>query len=113
MKASDGPGSSSVKIFLMDNWTCIVYGPGAVQYLFSVFSFLTVNSFSPLFLTVNKQVPLSKQLTNRFHYLNDESSDPEFLLRLPMTKAGVKALDTVENFLTSPTAPQEVVIYRI
>ena len=44
----------------------------------------------------------------RFHYLNDESSDPEFLLRLPMTKAGVKALDTVENFLTSSNVPQEV-----
>jgi len=43
-----------------------------------------------------------------FHYLNDESSDPEFLLRLPMTKAGVKALDTVENFLTSSNAPQEI-----
>ena len=62
---------------------------------------------------ISFQSSLSNQLTNRFHYLNDESSDPEFLLRLPMTKAGVKALDTVENFLTSPTAPQEVVIYRI
>ena len=30
---------SSVKIFLMDNWTCFVYGPGAVQYFFSVLSF--------------------------------------------------------------------------
>ena len=68
--------SSSVKIFLMDNWTCIVYGPGAVQYFFSVFSFLTVNSFSPLFLTVNKQVPLS-QRRELWPWISSTASDDE------------------------------------
>ena len=38
----------------------------------------------------------------------DPSSDPAYILQLPMAKAGVKALDTVENFLTSATAPPEV-----
>jgi len=35
-------------------------------------------------------------------------TDTDYILQLPMCKAGVKALDTVENFLTSPTAPPEV-----
>ena len=62
-----------------------------------------IQSTSPIII-----IYLFLVLSFRFHYLNDASSDPEFLLRLPMTKAGVKALDTVENFLTSPDAPQEV-----
>ena len=42
------------------------------------------------------------------HFLNDPTSDAEYLLRMPMTKAGVKALDTIEAFLTSETAPAEI-----
>jgi PhoPQ-activated pathogenicity-related protein len=38
----------------------------------------------------------------------DESADLSYILQMPMTKAGVKALDTIENFLTSDTAPTEV-----
>jgi PhoPQ-activated pathogenicity-related protein len=42
------------------------------------------------------------------HFLNDPTSDSEYILRMPMTKAGVKALDTIEAFLTSDTAPAEI-----
>ena len=38
----------------------------------------------------------------------EPSTDPSYILQLPMAKAGVKALDTIENFLTSDEAPQEV-----
>ena len=38
----------------------------------------------------------------------EPSTDPSYILQLPMAKAGVKAVDTVENFLTSATAPPEV-----
>merc|ERR1711962_525996 len=38
----------------------------------------------------------------------DPSAGPAYILQLPMAKAGVKALDTVENFLTSATAPPEI-----
>jgi len=41
------------------------------------------------------------------HFLK-EPSETDYLLRLPMTKAGVKALDTVENFLTSSEAPTKI-----
>jgi len=42
------------------------------------------------------------------HFLNDPTSDAEYLLRMPMTKAGVKALDTIQAFLTSESAPAEI-----
>ena len=60
-------------------------------------------TWSATLLLSPSTLPLS-----RHHFLEDPASDPEILLRLPMTKAGVKALDTVENFLTSATAPPEV-----
>lgn len=44
----------------------------------------------------------------RWHYFNDPEDNHEWLLWLPMVKAGVKALDAVEQFLTSDTAPEEV-----
>ena len=43
-----------------------------------------------------------------WHFLNDPTSDAEYLLNLPMTKAGVKAMDTVENFFMSDMAPAEI-----
>ena len=43
-----------------------------------------------------------------WHYMNDPTGDAEYLLRLPMTKGAVKAMDTVTNFLTSDTAPEEI-----
>ena len=43
-----------------------------------------------------------------WHYLQDDSSDTEYLLRLPMTKATVKAMDTINYFLTDDTAPDEL-----
>ena len=43
-----------------------------------------------------------------WHFLNDPASDAEYLLRLPMTKGAVKAMDTVNNFLTSDSAPEEI-----
>ena len=43
-----------------------------------------------------------------WHFLNDEESNAEYLLRLPMTKAAVKAMDTVNFFLTDDTAPEEI-----
>ena len=46
--------------------------------------------------------------TFRWKLATDPSTDPAYILQLPMAKAGVRALDTVENFLTSPTAPDEV-----
>ena len=101
MKALDGPGAS-LTIYLFRQNISFQYslsnGHGVsctVYFLRHAISF----QYSPAQI--------------RFHYLNDESSDPEFLLRLPMTKSGVKALDTVENFLTSSTAPQEVTFLSI
>ena len=43
-----------------------------------------------------------------WHFMNDPTGDAEYLLRLPMTKGAVKAMDTVTNFLTSDTAPEEI-----
>jgi len=43
-----------------------------------------------------------------WHYLNDPESNPEYLLRLPMTKAAVKAMDAINYFLTDDTAPEEL-----
>ena len=50
--------------------------------------------------------------TFRWKLATDPSSDPAYILQLPMAKAAVKALDTVENFLTSTTAPEEVKALR-
>ena len=44
----------------------------------------------------------------QWHFLNDDKSDSEYLLRLPMTKAAVKAMDTINYFLTDDTAPDEI-----
>jgi len=43
-----------------------------------------------------------------WHYLLDPDANPEWLLRLPMTKASVRAMDTITAFMTSETAPQEI-----
>ena len=42
------------------------------------------------------------------HFLNDADQDAEYLLRLPMVKSAVKAMDTVTYFLTDDTAPEEL-----
>ena len=44
----------------------------------------------------------------QWHFLNDDESNAEYLLRLPMTKAAVKAMDTINYFLTDDTAPDEI-----
>ena len=43
-----------------------------------------------------------------WHFLTDPYSDAEYLLRLPMTKGAVKAMDTITNYLTSEEAPEEI-----
>ena len=48
-----------------------------------------------------------------WHYLHHSPSDPEYLLRLPMTKAAVKAMDTVNNFLTDDTVPEELEVLHL
>ena len=42
------------------------------------------------------------------HYIEDPTNDTEYILFLPMTKAGVKAMDATTEFLTSALAPQEI-----
>ena len=42
----------------------------------------------------------------------EPSTDPSYILQLPMAKAGVRALDTIENFFTSSEAPEEVLTFR-
>ena len=42
------------------------------------------------------------------HYIEDPTNDTEYILFLPMTKAGVKAMEATTEFLTSTLAPQEV-----
>ena len=59
-----------------------------------------------IFVTSNKCSDGGK--TFRWKLATEPSSDPAYILQLPMAKAAVKALDTVENFLTSTTAPDEV-----
>ena len=44
----------------------------------------------------------------RWRMATEPTTDPSYILQLPMAKAGVKALDTIENFLTSDEAPEEV-----
>ena len=43
-----------------------------------------------------------------WHYLQDSSSQTDYLLRLSMTKAAVKAMDTINYFLTDDTVPDEL-----
>ena len=43
-----------------------------------------------------------------WHFLHDPDQKAEYLLRLPMVKSAVKAMDTVTNFLTDDTAPAEI-----
>ena len=43
-----------------------------------------------------------------WRYLHDPTSDAEYILNLPMTKAGVRAMDTVHAFFTSKTDPSSV-----
>ena len=43
-----------------------------------------------------------------WHFINDAEQDAEYLIRLPMVKSAVKAMDTVTNFLTDDTAPEEI-----
>ena len=40
--------------------------------------------------------------------MEDPSNNTEFLLRMPMTKAGVRAMDAIGEYLTSSTAPPEI-----
>lgn len=44
-----------------------------------------------------------------WHYMTDPESKAEWLLNLPMTKASVRAMDTITSFLTSDTSPPEVI----
>ena len=39
------------------------------------------------------------------HYFNP---NPEWLVHLPMTKAAVRAMDTITDFMTSPLSPSEI-----
>ena len=43
-----------------------------------------------------------------WHFINDQDQDAEYLIRLPMIKSAVKAMDTITNFLTDDTAPEEI-----
>ena len=42
------------------------------------------------------------------HFIEDQANNTEYILFLPMVKAGVRAMDAVTEFLTSDTAPQEI-----
>ena len=42
------------------------------------------------------------------HYMEDPTHDAEYVLYMPMTKSGVRAMDAVTEFLTSDSAPQEI-----
>ena len=43
-----------------------------------------------------------------WHFITQQPNNPEYLLRLPMTKAAVKAMDTITYFLTDDTLPEEL-----
>ena len=62
-------------------------------------------------LSLGLHTTLSSIVKNTFRWklASEPSTDPAYILQLPMAKAGVRALDTVENFLTSATAPDEVI----
>ena len=59
----------------------------------------------------NAPLPFFVNNTFRWKFASDPSTDPAYILQLPMAKAGVRALDTVESFLTSATAPDEVIAH--
>ena len=42
------------------------------------------------------------------HYLEDDTNNTDYILYMPMTKAGVRAMDVAQEFLTSDSAPQEI-----
>jgi len=42
------------------------------------------------------------------HFLEDDTNNTDYVLYMPMTKAGVRSMDVVSQFLTSDTAPQEI-----
>ena len=42
-------------------------------------------------------------------WIQDPNLNPEWLVHLPMTKASIRAMDTVTNYLTSDSAPQEII----
>jgi len=42
------------------------------------------------------------------HFVHDPTKDAEWLLRLPMTKAAMRAMDTIAAFATSNTSPPEI-----
>ena len=41
-------------------------------------------------------------------WITDPETNPEWLVHLPMTKASMRAMDTITEYLTSPSAPQEI-----
>ena len=43
-----------------------------------------------------------------WHFITQQTDNPDYLLRLPMTKAAVKAMDTITFFLTDDTLPEEL-----
>ena len=43
-----------------------------------------------------------------WHFIQDKDQDAGYLIRLPMIKSVVKAMDTVTNFLTDDTIPEEI-----
>ena len=43
-----------------------------------------------------------------WHHIFDPEANYEWLLRLPMTKAAVRAMDTVAAFMSSEYSPQEI-----
>ena len=43
-----------------------------------------------------------------WHFIHDADQNAEYLIRLPMVKSVVKAMDTVTNFLTDHTGPGEI-----
>ena len=42
------------------------------------------------------------------HYMEDSTNDTEYILFMPMVKAGVRAMDAATEFLTSESAPEEI-----
>ena len=43
-----------------------------------------------------------------WHYMFDPEANPEWVIRLPMAKAAVRAMDTVTAYMTSESAPEEI-----
>ena len=42
------------------------------------------------------------------HYLEDPTNDTEYVMYMPMVKAGVRAMDAATEFFTSDSAPHEI-----